>query len=117
MAIRQVNTYEEQLNLWLAGESVHVTVTGRLGTPEGVRMGKESPSGDSSASDYECCPDFSCCYPKLLASLEERQRYAAFTQSQRNPDAEERSKERLLMTFLDRLVKKECPGEKVRIIG
>lgn len=88
--VRQVNTYEEQLNLWLAGESVHVTVT---------RMGNE---------DYECCPDFSCCYPKLLASLEERQRYAAFTQKQRSP---------MLMTFLDRLVKRQCPGEKVRIIG
>lgn len=39
-------TYEEQVQLWVDGNSVH---------------------------DGQCCPDFSCCRPELLAPKEERE--------------------------------------------
>lgn len=41
-------TAEEQLEKWLKGISVH------------------------NEDRQECCPDFSCCSPELLASVEER---------------------------------------------
>lgn len=44
-------THLEQLNLWVSGESVH-----------------------NSETD-ECCPDFSCCQPKLLAEESVRKRF------------------------------------------
>jgi hypothetical protein len=46
-------TPDEQLDLWLRGESVH------------------NPTTD------ECCPDFSCCCPDLKQSDEDRARYYA----------------------------------------
>ena len=39
-------TYEKQVQLWVEGDSVH---------------------------DGQCCPDFSCCRPELLAPKEERE--------------------------------------------
>ena len=42
---------DEQLARWVAGDPVH------------------------NASRGECCPDFSCCQPQLLASLDVRQRF------------------------------------------
>jgi hypothetical protein len=45
---RDALTSDEQLRLWVNGESVHNT------TPD------------------ECCPDFSCCRPELLADKETR---------------------------------------------
>ena len=50
-----VDTHEEQLRLWVAGESTHVRTKG----PEG----------------YECCPDFSCCEPDMLAPVEVRKAF------------------------------------------
>jgi hypothetical protein len=44
-------TPDEQLELWLAGNSVH------------------NPDTD------ECCPDFSCCVPELQMGPEERQKH------------------------------------------
>lgn len=44
-------TPNEQVQLWVGGTSVH------------------------NAERDECCPDFSCCRPKLLASEEERQKF------------------------------------------
>lgn len=41
-------TVDDQLKSWLAGNSIH------------------------NSERHECCPDFSCCHPELLASLEER---------------------------------------------
>lgn len=50
-----------QLELWLAGKSVHI---GR-----GRRR--------------ECCPDFSCCLPELLASETVRRRYVFHPEKRR----------------------------------
>lgn len=44
-------TYDEQLERWLAGESVHKMDTD------------------------ECCPDYSCCIPELQWSEERRRAY------------------------------------------
>ena len=52
---RMVETHAEQLRLWVRGESTHVR------TPEG----------------FECCPDFSCCRPELLASRGARRMFLA----------------------------------------
>jgi hypothetical protein len=69
---------EEQLRRWVAGDSVHRVFT---------RGGK---------TDYECCPDFSCCNPKLLAPLEKRQEFADASQSER---------ERMCFEFLGGMLK------------
>lgn len=44
-------TCKEQLERWVAGESVH------------------------NDERDECCPDFSCCQPELLASEDERRAF------------------------------------------
>lgn len=44
-------TCEEQLDLWVAGKPVH------------------------NDEREECCPDFSCCNPRLLAPIEMRQMF------------------------------------------
>lgn len=92
--IKLVDTHEEQLGLWVKGESVHVKTT---------IMGVES---------FECCPDFSCCHPSLKAPYEERRHFASLSEKARTP---------MLMAFLGKLVDRECPDlsqfQKVRIIG
>lgn len=45
-------TSDEQLRLWVAGDSRH------------------------NVNRDECCPDFSCCNPDFLADLEVRERFA-----------------------------------------
>lgn len=45
-----LGSYDEQLDLWVKGESHHVNVHG----------------------DEECCPDFSCCKPEMLQPVEIR---------------------------------------------
>lgn len=50
---------EEQLDLWVSGKPVH------------------------NAERDECCPDFSCCRPHLLASEEERIAFKNATEGQR----------------------------------
>jgi hypothetical protein len=52
-------TPDEQLARWVAGESV-------------------CPN-----TSHECCPDFSCCRPKLAWPLDKRARYAAAPQGER----------------------------------
>jgi len=83
-AIRVVHTYDEQLQLWEEGESVHVDASGR---------------------GYECCPDFSCCKPELLAPIEARRAYRS---------AAPRERERLLMSFLGGAIASHT-NEKVHI--
>lgn len=58
-------SHETQLKEWLGGHSLHRKL------PPPVLGG-------------ECVPDFSCCMPDLLASLEERKAYMAGTQAVRN---------------------------------
>ncbi len=79
---------EEQALLWLKGKSVH---------------NKERD---------ECCPDFSCCRPELLAPLEVRQ---VFYNAELKGD--ERTKNRLLGEFLGRLLSSALPEKKVHIAG
>ena len=56
-------TNAEQLERWVAGESVH-----RL---------------DHNLFGGECCPDFSCCKPELLAEETVRKAFAAAPQKER----------------------------------
>lgn len=81
-------TGNEQLERWVVGESVHNDESG------------------------ECCPDFSCCQPRLLASKEERK---AFAEADRRGD--EKSKLTMLGGFLGAAISlaadlREAKGEK-----
>ena len=60
-------TRDEQLQLWLIGQPVHNHDLG------------------------ECCPDFSCCCPELLARVEVRRAFVA---------ANEAAREAYLLSFL-----------------
>lgn len=53
-------TSDEQLQLWLQGKPVH----------------NHDPN--------ECCPDFSCCQPQLLAPLEVREAFVVVDDSARD---------------------------------
>lgn len=57
-------THEEQLARWVAGDPVHM-----------------APTQDKETG--WCCPDFSCCQPRLLAPVEIRQAYAAASEPER----------------------------------
>lgn len=75
---------EEQLLLWVNGESIHNKERG------------------------ECCPDFSCCRPELLAPKEVRELFCkAYLED--NEDL----MNRLLMEFLSRSLE----GKNVHIAG
>ena len=76
-------TCDEQLQKWLAGESIH---------------NKERD---------ECCPDFSCCKPELLATLEERQLFTS------RPDA----RDSMLMMFLGKAISSMPKKVNVHISG
>jgi len=56
-------TSDEQLALWVKGESVH--------------------NGDKEDPESECCPDFSCCQPDLLQPVEVRRAFQAASDSER----------------------------------
>ncbi len=64
-----MSSVDEQLDLWVSGRSVH----------------------DTEAD--QCCPDFSCCQPTLLAPQHEREAFARLSQEDRMP---------ILGTFLAR---------------
>lgn len=68
---------QKQLESWLQGKSVHNT------------------------TDNECTPDFSCCEPGLLASSDERQKFA---RAYRTDDVE--TTRELLSIFFNRLLEK-----------
>lgn len=78
-----VETYEQQLDLWLIGEPHH--------------------RGDRKDPRSECCPDFSCCTPELLAPLEVRRAFVL---------AGPREQMAFLATFLGALIAhKQATGE------
>lgn len=77
-------TPDEQIDLWVKGQSIH------------------NPDRD------ECCPDFSCCKPELLAPEAVRETFKSGNYKVRN---------RLLGEFLGRLIAKEFPNKKVYIAG
>ena len=73
--VRLVDTSDEQLTLWLNGTSVHL---------------RSKRHGES----YQCCPDFSCCKPELLAPTSVRRAYV-------NKPAE---REGMLIKFLGAMI-------------
>lgn len=73
-------TADEQLTRWVAGDAV-------------------CPN-----EHHECCPDFSCCNPKLLWPLEKREKFLAATQGERS---------KMLMGALGALV--EEAGQKAHV--
>jgi len=81
---------DKQTKLWLRGKSVH------------------------NKKYDECCPDFSCCKPKLKAPKEVRQVfYNAYLKKDR------KTQDRMLMEFLVKLIDSIEPKKKVydHIIG
>lgn len=54
----------------------------------------------------ECCPDFSCCKPHLLATEEERKEFVLATPARRAS---------MLMIFLDRMLSDEF-GKKILLL-
>jgi len=57
----------------------------------------------------ECCPDFSCCRPKLLVPLAVRKRFAAASQKDR---------ERMCMDFLGAVIAAMPKGKRrVHVVG
>jgi hypothetical protein len=58
--------------------------------------------------DDECCPDFSCCRPELLAPEYERQAFA---------NASEEKQMSFLMGYLGRAISTYEPSKKVHIVG
>ncbi len=82
-------TVEEQCRLWaIEGKSIH-----------------------NSARD-ECCPDFSCCTPELLAPKEDRLK---FYQAELKGDTTTMNK--MLGCFLGKLVKFKFPDKQVKPIS
>lgn len=84
----QIISIDEQLARWVVGEPVH------------------------NADRDECCPDFSCCQPELLAPRDLREKFA-------NADREgdEKAKWAMLGMFLGAAMSKAAPGMNVHIAG
>jgi hypothetical protein len=77
-------TPQEQLDRWVAGESVH--------------------NNDAPVQGGECCPDFSCCVPELQALKETREE---FRRARQEGDT---AKENALLTqFLGELLRCKTP--------
>ena len=76
-------TYVEQLTLWVEGTSLH------------------------DHEHEQCCPDFSCCQPQLLASKEEREHFLV---------SEDIERDRMLIMFLGRALPL-MTSAKVHIAG
>jgi hypothetical protein len=80
-------TPDEQLKRWLEGSSQHLNTNG------------------------ECCPDFSCCFPELLWSVERR---AAFVRAIAEKD--ESTKGRMLVEALNALIERMAQNKKVHVV-
>ncbi len=76
-------TSNEQMDLWVEGKSVH------------------NPDRD------ECCPDFSCCRPDLLAPVEERKLFRDRPEIRHD----------MLMMFLSKAIASYNPDKKVYVAG
>jgi len=83
---RERITSDEQLRRWVDGDPVH-----RI---------------DDALDGGECCPDFSCCKPDLLASQDIRRAFAA---------ANDEVRTSFLMGFLGELVARQRPDLNVHI--
>ncbi len=71
------NLEDQQLTEWVKGNSIH------------------------NKDRDECCPDFSCCRPELLAPVHERKAFAKYYLS-----GDEKSANGMLMAFLSRVLSK-----------
>lgn len=94
-------TPDEQLNLWVDGKPVHnddrwYSVVDEYG----------NVVGNHKLDGGECCPDFSCCRPELLAPPEVRRAFRAASLKER---------EKFLSQFLAALL--ELEEKKVHIAG
>ena len=74
---------KQQLDEWIKGNSAH------------------TDNGD-------CCPDFSCCNPKLMANEEERKIFA---------EADESKQMKMLFGYLGKMLAVEMPEKKVYLAG
>ena len=81
-------TSDEQLALWAKGESIHNT------------------------DRNECCPDFSCCQPELLASQEIRDKFKTAHEA-----GDDKTTWAMLGMFLSAAITLAAPGKKVYIAG
>ncbi len=75
---------QDQLDSWVAGKPIH-----------------------NNERD-ECCPDFSCCQPELLAPLKTREAFAR---------ADDEARMQMLMGFMGGMLAHEGLDEKVHIVG
>ena len=72
----------------------------------------EWQKGNSIHKDDECCPDFSCCNPELLASQDERDVFVKAYE-----DGKEAIWMGMLMGFLGRLIQQEYGKIHVHLAG
>ena len=79
---------DKQLERWVAGDPVHNDVRD------------------------ECCPDFSCCQPDLLAPKDVRERFKAAIDA-----GDERAKMTMLGIFLGAALAKAAPDKNIYIAG
>ena len=89
-------TSEEQVDLWVEGKPIHNHI-------KEITVGGKKILLDGG----ECCPDFSCCQPKLLAPKEVRVLFK---------NGSEQVRYRLLMEFLGKMIA-TIPNKKVHIAG
>lgn len=82
-------TYQEQMDRWVKGESVH-------------------GAGEEGA----CCPDFSCCFPENAASMQERLLF-----KRAYDEGDNKTVNAMLMGFLGSAMSKYKPKTKVYIAG
>jgi len=82
--LEEISAQQRQLDAWVAGKPEHNTVVD------------------------ECCPDFSCCQPALLAPEHERKAFAA---------ADEDTRMQMLGGFLGRAVAEASADKSVYIAG
>lgn len=80
-------TPEEQLKKWVQGNSIHNT------------------------ERDECCPDFSCCRPELMADEETRLKFA-----KAHLEGDDDTKMRMLYGFMGELLKITENAHKVHVI-
>ena len=79
-------TTDEQLKLWVTGQSIH--------------------RGKRSDPRSECCPDFSCCKPELLAPESERREFVEHPEKRND----------MCGTFLGRLIAREFPRGNIEVL-
>ena len=100
-------TNDEQLKLWVEGESIHNDdVWYNIIDETGHVVDRKRLDGG------ECCPDFSCCHPNLRAHKFTRERFCKAVE-----EDDQDTVDKMLMIFLGVLVATPEGGEKVYVAG